>query len=84
MNKEFKPRHPRLRAMQIDIKRKALGIPEGKQYTAEEALEKAGETEQAANAESHFGNKSYFLEARRNWLDLSALLDEEERVAAAV
>lgn len=84
MAPKFNPRHPRLREMQINIKRQSLGIPEGKQYTAEEALAKAGEAEAAANAETHFENKSFYLETRRNWLDLSALLDEEERVQANV
>lgn len=84
MNPTFKPRHPRLREMQIKYRRQALGIPEGKQYTAEEAMAKSGEAESAASAETNFDNKCFYLERARLYLDLAALLDEEERVAASV
>jgi hypothetical protein len=80
-----KPRHPRLRAMQIKIKRDNLGIKPEKQYTSAEALEKAAEAESAAESEpkANFHNRTFYFEARRNWLELAVLLAEEEQVQAS-
>lgn len=75
--------NPKLRALKIKIKRQVLGIAEGVEYTSTQALEKASLAEANCNATHAFNpNKGTYLEARRNWLELAELLDEEEQVNA--